>query len=58
MVKDDWAWNYAHYSKSRHYAELEREAREAKKRIWAGKAPIPPWDYRAHEREKKNAQTR
>ena len=53
MIKDGWAWNYARYSKSKHYAELEREAREAKRGLWAGKAPIPPWDYRAQEREKK-----
>jgi micrococcal nuclease len=58
MVKDGWAWNYAHYSKSKHYAELEREAREAKKGLWAGKTPMPPWDYRAEERERRSGQTR
>ena len=58
MVKDGWAWNYARYSHSKHFAELEREAREANRGLWAGKAPIPPWDFRAHERERNNAQTR
>src|SRR4051812_27356035 len=47
MVKDGWAWNYARYSKSKHYAELEREAREARRGLWAGKMPIPPWAFRA-----------
>ncbi len=58
MIKDGWAWNYAHYSKSKHYAELEREAREARKGLWAGKNPIPPWDYRAKERAEKQKQSR
>ena len=58
MIKDGWAWNYAHYSKSKHYAELEREAREAKRGLWAGKNPIPPWDYRAQERAAKQKQGR
>ena len=58
MIKDGWAWNYAHYSKSKHYAELEREAREAKRGLWAGKNPIPPWDYRAQERVEKQERRR
>jgi len=58
MVRDGWAWNYARYSKSKHYAELEREAREARKGLWAGKQPVPPWEYRANERERKNVPTR
>jgi micrococcal nuclease len=58
MVKDGWAWNYAHYSKSKLYAALEREAREAKRGLWAGKMPIPPWDYRAQERERRNDRSR
>ena len=58
MVKDGWAWNYARYSKSKHYAEFEREAREAKRGLWAGRTPIPPWDYRAQERERKKGQGR
>lgn len=58
MVKDGWAWNYVRYSHSKRYAELEREAREAKRGLWSGKSPIPPWEYRVHERESTNAQTR
>jgi micrococcal nuclease len=58
MVKDGWAWNYARYSKSKHFAELEQEAREAKKGLWAGKMPIPPWKYRAQERAEKQSQVR
>jgi micrococcal nuclease len=58
LIKEGWAWNYARYSHSRHYAELEREAREAKKGLWAGRTPMPPWDYRAQERAAKQNQRR
>ena len=58
MIKDGWAWNYGRYSKSKHYVELEGQAREARKGLWAGNTPVPPWDYRAQEREKKNAPAR
>ncbi len=36
MIKDGWAWNYARYSKSKHFADLEREAREAEARAVGG----------------------
>lgn len=56
MIRDGWAWNYVRYSHSKRYAELEREAREAQKGLWADKAPVPPWEYRAHERAAKQNQ--
>jgi micrococcal nuclease len=58
MVQDGWAWDYARYSHSRHYAELEWEARQAKKGLWAGNRPVPPWEFREHERERAKAQLR
>ncbi len=58
IVKEGWAWNYVRYSNSKHYAELEQEARESKRGLWAGKLPIPPWEFRANERERNNAQAR
>jgi len=30
---------------------LEKEAREAKKGLWADSAPIPPWVYRKAKRD-------
>lgn len=39
---------------SRKFGELEREARIAKRGLWDGKNPIPPWEYRAQERMKKS----
>jgi endonuclease YncB( thermonuclease family) len=53
LVEDGWAWNFLKYSKSQRLAELEKEAREAKRGLWAGKAPIAPWDYRAEQARKR-----
>ena len=53
LVEDGWAWNFLKYSKSKRLAELEKEARASKKGLWADKAPIAPWDYRAEEARQK-----
>jgi endonuclease YncB( thermonuclease family) len=58
MVRDGWAWNYVKYSKSPKLAQLEREAREAKRGLWAGKNPVPPWDYRAEQAKKRQEKRR
>ena len=33
-------------------ADLEKQARAAKRGLWAGPSPIPPWEYRAEEARK------
>lgn len=53
LVEDGWAWNFLKYSKSQRLADLEKEARESKKGLWAGNNPIAPWDYRAEEARKR-----
>jgi endonuclease YncB( thermonuclease family) len=53
LVEDGWAWNFLKYSKSQRLAELEKEAKEAKRGLWAGKAPTAPWDYRAEQARKR-----
>jgi micrococcal nuclease len=53
LVEDGWAWNFLKYSKSQRLADLEKEARAAKRGVWAGRAPIAPWDYRAEEARKR-----
>ena len=53
MVQDGMAWHYKQYSKSKELAETEEAARKAKKGLWVAKEPVPPWDYRKAEREKK-----
>ena len=53
MVRDGLAWHYKQYSKSKELAEAEIEARNAKRRLWADKEPVPPWEYRKQKRQRK-----
>jgi micrococcal nuclease len=53
LVEEGWAWNFLKYSKSQRLADLEKEARAAKKGLWAGTTPIAPWDYRAEQARKR-----
>lgn len=46
MVKAGFAWWYSQYSKDSSYEKLEIEARNAKRGLWAGKNPTPPWEWR------------
>ena len=52
MVEDGWAWNYVKYSKFQRLTDLERQARAAKRGLWAGKSPIAPWAFRAEKARK------
>lgn len=58
MVQEGWAWNYVKYSKSVRIAQLEREARETKRGLWAGNNPVPPWEYRAEQAKKRKEKRR
>ena len=44
LVKDGWWWWYRKYAPGD--TVLEREAREAKKGLWADPHPVPPWEWR------------
>ena len=47
LVKDGWCWWYRKYAPGDTVLEgLEKDARAAKKGLWADPAPIPPWVYR------------
>ncbi len=50
MVADGLAWHYKRYSKAEDLAAAEREARAARRGLWADKAPVPPWDWRATDK--------
>lgn len=51
LVKDGWCWWNRKYAPGDMVLEgLEREAREARKGLWADPAPIPPWVYRKARR--------
>jgi endonuclease YncB( thermonuclease family) len=53
MVADGMAWHYARYSKDAGLAAAERDARAARRGLWADKAPVAPWEWRASEKDRK-----
>jgi micrococcal nuclease len=53
LVKAGWCWWYRKYAPGDTVLErLEKEAREAKKGLWADPQPVPPWEYRKAKRTK------
>ena len=51
MVKDGWCWWYRKYAPGYTVLEgLERDAREARKGLWADPQPVPPWEWRKKSR--------
>jgi len=53
MVENGWAWHYKQYSNDSRLAELEVEARQAKRGLWADPSPLAPWEFRARQRAPK-----
>jgi micrococcal nuclease len=53
MVEDVPGWHYVRYSKDARLAAAEREARAAGRGLWADKALVPPWEWRATAKERK-----
>ncbi len=50
-VKNGWAWWYRAYARGRlDLSAAERNAREARRGLWAGPTPQAPWDYRRASR--------
>lgn len=50
LVKDGWRWWYRKYAPGDTVlADLENDARKAKKGLWADPTPIPPWEWREQE---------
>lgn len=47
LVKEGWCWWYRKYAPGDTVLEgLEKDAREAKKGLWAEPKPVPPWEWR------------
>jgi endonuclease YncB( thermonuclease family) len=54
LVQEGWAWWYRKYApKNKELATAEAAARKAKRGLWADAKPIPPWDWRQSERERR-----
>ena len=52
MLEKGMAWHYAYFDKTEKYAELEQEARDAKRGLWQDDNPTPPWNYRRSKKKK------
>jgi micrococcal nuclease len=50
LVKEELAWWYCKYSVDQLLAQLEIEAREAKRGLWQDPKPVPPWVFRKRQR--------
>lgn len=50
MIRQGLAWHFLKYSKSDAFDELESEAREAKRGLWADADPTAPWAWRKSRR--------
>ncbi len=58
IVRAGYAWWYRQYAQRDDALKaLELEAREAKRGLWADKNPVPPWEWRRGERERKSSST-
>jgi endonuclease YncB( thermonuclease family) len=51
MLEAGYAWHYKHYDNNKYYADLEKEARKAKRGLWADKKPQAPWTYRKLQKD-------
>ena len=50
MLTAGYAWHYKQYDNNKYYAELQREAKKAKRGLWLDKKPQAPWEYRKEQR--------
>ena len=53
MIADRLAWHYTRYSKDAAMAGAERDARAARRGLWADREPVPPWEWRASEKDRR-----
>jgi endonuclease YncB( thermonuclease family) len=57
LVRDGMAWWFRRYAPDDKTLEAaEKEAREAKRGLWADPSPVAPWDFRQQERDKKEGE--
>jgi micrococcal nuclease len=50
LVKQGMAWAYTEYLKDRQLLTLQKQAKEARIGLWTEDNPIPPWEWRKHQK--------
>jgi len=58
MIATGYAWHYKQYDHTAALEAAERNARAAKRGLWADGDAVPPWEWRKGERGRKAAPTR
>ena len=53
LVADGLAWHYTRYSNDTGLADAESDARAAGRGLWADREPVPPWEWRATEKDRR-----
>ncbi len=55
LVAKGLAWRYVQYDKKAEFTLVEQAAKTARKGLWADPKPVPPWDWRKSEKERRAA---
>jgi endonuclease YncB( thermonuclease family) len=50
MVRDGFAWRYVRYDQPGEFKDAEREARDARRGLWAHPHAMPPGEFRRQKR--------
>jgi endonuclease YncB( thermonuclease family) len=52
LLRAGLAWHYKQYSNDSSMAQLEQEARDARRGLWTDSHPVPPWEWRRNHRDR------
>jgi endonuclease YncB( thermonuclease family) len=55
LVAKGLAWRYVQYDKKGEFTQVEQAAKAARKGLWADASPVPPWEWRKSEKERRAA---
>ena len=55
LVAKGLAWRYVQYDKKGEFTQVEQAAKTARKGLWADANPVPPWEWRKDEKERRAA---
>jgi endonuclease YncB( thermonuclease family) len=53
MAEAGLAWHYVRFDHDPRLDAAERGAKEAGRGLWRDPAPVPPWEWRATEKDRK-----